>query len=346
MQYKAARSTRLLNNHLKDHFGQQRSVVLYGFKVLPGAGSNRIKITGGAVFTHYGQKIVAYDETVVDMPIGASTAGAFTMYAVVMKHNYVADTSVNEPTFEIITMKDWLPKDVSPVKDIREVNPITGAISTNAPTLEHSLINTITEGLNVGGFDDLVYGQDDGIIGYDQIILAKIIVKNGTPIVDSNAFGPNCAVYQYVNPFEQLIDYLGVNIFEPAARDTDGKSLIEKERWNQTIESGYEQNEFAGVTFSAGTVTANHDYLKPGHYNTGSGEDRTPTNSPLYGFNSVSDGIGQHNSGVDRMPDITEGADPQQPDFFNFLSPYSVNGPLTPKSRLPPRAKQKSQDIK
>lgn len=297
MQYRAARSTRLLNNHIKDQFGQQKPVVLFGFNVEPSASTgynSTVKIGPGAILTHNGQKVFAYDASVAEVDAGnLSTAnGSAQMYVVYMKHDYVADTSINNPEFKIKLIKDWLPRDTAPVKDIREINIITGGTTENSATLEHSTFSMTGEGYGVGGFDALVAGDASPILGYNEIPIAKIIVNvdvQGISIglCNSTSWNNGVAVYQYKNPFEQLADYLGVNYFEPANTDDNG-NVTTNERWFDTSVETVGNNPFntyslVGSASAGGTITATHDYNKAGYFDT-TNEDRLPTGQPLFGF--------------------------------------------------------------
>lgn len=293
LNYKAARSTRLLNNHIKDNFGQQRPVVLFGFKVSQGAPStNNVTLGKGAILTHDGQKIFAYDAIVdtLSLPLSTVPSSDLEMYVVVMKHKYAADTSTNEPLFSIVQVQDWMPRDIEPIKDIREINIINGSVNENSPTLYHSTFNTITEGYNVGGFSDLVYGEDD-VLGHDQTPIAKFVINRallpGSNIVDgSGNWSAGVSVFQYKNPFEQLVEQLGINFFEPANAGTS-LSMSEYERWQDTTIDNGENTPFSGsmIKDTVGSTPVNHDYNWPGFYNLN--EHRTPVNNPLYGFYSA-----------------------------------------------------------
>lgn len=291
MQYKASRSTRLLNNLVKDDYGQQRQIVCFGFQVTAGAAnSNQVNIGSGAIYNQNGQKIFAYDDisAVIDViPSAYTPESQVEMYVICLKHSYAADTSINEPTFESVRVADWLPRNVEPVKDIREMNIVSGFISDSSPRLKHSTFNPV-EGFNVGQFNNLVYGEND-ILGYDQTPLCKIIINwdtvvSGNIVGATGAFDTGVGVYNYKNPWEQLRDYTGVDFFEPTQEDSSRNDTYYLERWNDNIVNISTNTPFAGVNIinSDGNVI-DHNYNDLGRYQT-TQEARTPTNNPLYGY--------------------------------------------------------------
>ena len=287
LRYRAQRSTRLLNNHNKDEFGQQRGVVLFGFQPSPGpANSNIVRLGPGSVYTHNGQRIFVYSDIT---EVNIANASAFATegvqeFIVVMQHNYAADTSINQPVFKAVCSNGWVPPNSAPVKDIKKMNIISGFVNSESDTLFHSKFNSIEGGTN---FDSTIYDtedKDNRAVGFDEIPLVKIIIDqlNHTNLVDgSGNFNTGVGIYTYTNPLVQLQDYLGFDYFEPTAQGIS-ISLSDRERFNRTTINYTDNEPMISYTLNDGTNDVSHNYNNYGAYLSSAGYD--PVNQPLYGY--------------------------------------------------------------